>query len=308
MRIALIGSAAFGEAVLGALREAGEEIVAVSAPPGPEGRPDALWAAARSEGLPLFHTGRLKRPEVLDEWAATQPDLCVMAFVTHILPERVLEAPKQGTIQYHPSLLPRHRGRSAINWAIRMGDAKTGVSIFWVDEGIDTGPVLLQKEVDIRLEDSVGSLYFDRLFPLGVEALAESVRMVRDGSAPRVVQDESQATYEPPADDSNSAIAWSRPAREVYDLVRGSDPQPGAHARVGGASVRLYDASLSDVDAGAAPGTIVGAGNDGLRIALDGGVLHVKRVQAAGAKKQPASEWAQASGAGEGGRFEDGAA
>src|SRR3954454_25402547 len=135
MRIAIIGQAAFGEAVFGALRGAGEDIVAVSSVAGSRERPDPLWAAAQAADVPVFPTGKLKQPDVLEAYAATRPDLCVMAFVTHILPERVLTAPPMGTIQYHPSLLPRHRGRSAINWAIRMGDAATGVTIFWVDAG-----------------------------------------------------------------------------------------------------------------------------------------------------------------------------
>ena len=125
MRIALIGQAQFGEAVFNALRQAGEDVVAVSSVRGTRERPDQLWATAEAASIPVFPTGRLKKAEVLEEYSATRPDLCVMAFVTHILPEDVLFAPKHGSIQYHPSLLPRHRGRSAMHWAIRMGDATT---------------------------------------------------------------------------------------------------------------------------------------------------------------------------------------
>src|SRR6185437_6585295 len=192
-------------------------------------RPDALWAAAQATGIPLFPTGELKKRDVLDAYAATQPDLGVMAFVTHILPQRVLDLPALGTIQYHPSLLPKHRGISAMHWAIRQSETATGLSIFWVDAGIDTGPVLLQREAEIGPDDTVGSLYFDKLFGAGIDALAEAVRLVREGRAPRIAQDEAQATYEPPADDGNSGIDWRRPAREVYNLIRGSNPSPGAH-------------------------------------------------------------------------------
>lgn len=306
MRIALIGQAAFGEAVFRALTDAGERIVAVSSVRGAPDRPDPLWLAAEAAGVPVFPTGRLKKRAVLDAYAATAPDLCVMAFVTHILPSRVIDAPPHGSIEYHPSLLPRHRGRSAINWAIRMGDTASGVTVFWVDAGIDTGPILLQQEVPIAPDDTVGSLYFDRLFPLGVEALVESVRLVREGAAPRIPQDEAQATYEHPADETNSAIDWSRPAREVYDLVRGSDPSPGAHATFAGAPVRLYDARLTLArTTDAAPGTIIATG-DTLDIALSGGVLHIKRIQPAGASKQPAAEWIAATNGAAGKRFDNG--
>jgi methionyl-tRNA formyltransferase len=299
MRIALIGQAAFGEAVFTALRDAGEEIVAVSSITGSAERPDPLANAARDAGIAFFPTGKLKKQDVLEAYAATRPDLGVMAFVTHILPERVLTEPRLGTIQYHPSLLPRHRGISSMHWAIRMGDAKTGLTIFWVDAGIDTGPVLLQREVAIGPDDTVGSLYFDKLFRPGVEALVESVRLVREGNAPKIAQDEAQATYEPPADDSNSGIDFSRPAHEVYNLIRGSNPQPGAHCTLDGRRVRIFDASFTPVEMYPAgrnpPGTVMAVDADGIEIALAGGVLTAKRLSIDDGKKLPAAEFAAAA-------------
>jgi methionyl-tRNA formyltransferase len=307
VRLALIGQAAFGEAVFSALRDAGEEVVAVSSVEGTPERPDPLWAAAEAAGLPLYPTGKLKRRDVLDAWSATKPDLCVMAFVNHILPARVLDAPPLGTIQYHPSLLPRHRGRSSINWAIVQGDDVTGVTIFWVDKGIDTGPVLLQKEVPIGPDDTVGSLYFDHLFPLGVEAMLEAVRLVREGRAPRIAQDERLATYEPPADDATSAIDWSRPAPEIYNLIRGSNPQPGAHALLAGTMVRFFDARMADGTGAQAAGTVVAVGET-IDVAITGGVLRAMRLQAVGGKKLAAGEFAPAQGVKPGDRFENGVA
>jgi methionyl-tRNA formyltransferase len=299
VRIALIGQAAFGEAVFAALRDAGEEIVAVSSITGTAERPDPLAKAARDAGIAFFPTGKLKKRDVLDAYAATQPDLGVMAFVTHILPERVLTLPRLGTIQYHPSLLPRHRGISSMHWAVRMGDATTGLTIFWVDAGIDTGPILLQREVEIGPDDTVGSLYFDKLFRPGVESLVESVRLVREGNAPNIAQDESRATYEPPADDSNSGIDFSRPAHEVYNLIRGSNPQPGAHCTLDGRRVRIFDAALTPVEMYPAernqPGTVLAVDADGIEIALAGGVLTAKRLSVDDGKKLPAPEFAAAT-------------
>ena len=306
MKIALIGQAAFGEAVFSALRTAGEDIVAVSSITGKPERPDPLWAAAEAAGIARFPTGKLKQPDVLDAFAGTKPDLGVMAFVTHILPQRVLDLPPLGTIQYHPSLLPRHRGIAAMQWAIRMGETKTGLSIFWVDAGIDTGPVLLQREVEIGPDDTVGSLYFDKLFALGVESLVESVRLVRGGTAPRIVQDESQMTYEAPADGANSAISWMWPAREVYDLIRGSNPAPGAHAMLYATKVRIFDARLTLGETVGAPGTILASESDRIDIALLGGVLHAQRLQRDDGKKLPAAEFASEMGVVVGDGFDDG--
>lgn len=307
MRIALIGQAAFGERVFSALRDAGEQIVAVSSVEGAPERPDPLWAAAEAAGIAPISTGTLKKPQVLDAWTATKPDLCVMAFVNHILPERVLESAPLGTIQYHPSLLPRHRGRSSINWAISMGDDVTGLTVFWVDKGVDTGPILLQRETPIGPDDTVGSLYFDKLFPMGVEAMVEAVRLVREGEAPRIEQDESLATYEPPADDSTSAIDWSRPAQDVYNLIRGSNPQPGAHAQLDGVQVRFFEARFDRGAHDASPGTIVGVG-ESIDVALPGGVLRAMRLQAAGGKKIAAAEFAASHQVRQGMRFENGIA
>ena len=309
MRIVLIGQAAFGEAVFKALQEAGEEIVGVCAPATPEGgRPDPLRAAAESAGLPVLPTRRLRRDEkVVERYLDLKPDLNVMAFVTDIIPESVLFAPPHKTIQYHPSLLPKHRGASAINWAIVQGETTTGLTIFWPDEGIDTGPILLQREVQIGPDDTVGSVYFNHLFPMGVEALVESVRLVREGRAPRVEQDHSQATYEPIARDEHAAITWESEPDRVYNLIRGSNPQPGAHARLDGEMVRIFDAERRP-DAAGRPGEVVEVGPEGIVVALRQGGILVKRVQTPGAAKVAAAQFAQERGLTAGRRFEDGEA
>jgi methionyl-tRNA formyltransferase len=296
VRIALIGQAAFGEAVFSALRDAGEEIVAVSSITGTAEHLDPLARAARDAGIAFFDTGKLKKRDALEAYAALRPDLGVMAFVTHILPERVLTLPRLGTIQYHPSLLPRHRGISSMHWAIRNGETKTGLTIFWVDAGIDTGPILLQREVEISPDDTVGTLYFDKLFQPGVDSLVEAARLVREGIAPKIPQDESQATYEPPANDANSGIDFSWPGRRVYDLIRGSNPQPGAHCRFGTRRVRIFDASFTPVEMYPAdrnaPGTVMAIDADAIEIALAGGVLSAKRLSLDDGRKLGAADFA----------------
>ena len=280
MRIALLGQAAFAEKALEALVKHREEIVHVFAPPdSAAGKPDPLTAKAREMGLPLSQPKSFKTDAAYEQFKALNADLAILAFVTLIVPERILYQPKFKSICFHPSLLPRHRGASAINWALIAGDAETGITWFWPDKGIDTGPILVQKKVPVTDADTVGSIYFNTLFPMGIEAMIEAVDLIKAGRAPAIVQDESQATYEAPCRDEHAVIDFSKPAREVFNLVRGSDPQPGAFASIDGKRIRLYDASFEANASGAAPGTVVSIDDKLMRIALTGGTLIVKRAR-----------------------------
>jgi methionyl-tRNA formyltransferase len=304
MRVSVMGQAAFGEAVLKRLLEDGIDIAGVSAPPpGDAPRPDPLWAAAEAAGLPLVGTSSLREEEGRAQWRGLEADLCVMAFVTDILPVELFALPRLGTIQYHPSLLPAHRGASAINWAIINGDTETGLTIFWPDEGVDTGPILLQKRVPIGPDDTVGSLYFNQLFPLGVDAISESVALVAKGDPPRIEQDHAQSTYEPPCRDKHGAIRWYEPADRVYARIRGCNPQPGAWTTCNGEKLRIFDCTLLPELEPGLPGAVLRSSDKGLDVRLNGGVLRVTRVQPDGVKKMPAAEWAAGAGVGEGFRF-----
>ena len=153
-------------------------------------------------------------------------------------------------------MLPRHRGASAINWAVINGEAKTGLSIFWPDEGLDTGPILLQKEVTIEPDDTIGTVYFNKLFTLGVEALLESVQLVKQGKAPRIVQDLSLGEYEPIC--KRMAIDWMYPVGVVYNVIRGCNPSPGAVTTLSGQELKVLDCERRAVSGPQAPGTIAG--------------------------------------------------
>ena len=296
MRIVVIGQAAFGEQVLARLLEEGREVVGVSAPAGAPERPDPLAALAEQKGLPVCVTRELKKDDVYDAYAALAPELNVMAFVTDILAERVLYAPRLGTIQYHPSILPRHRGASAMNWAVIQGETKTGLTVFWPDKGIDTGPVLLQKEVQVGPDETMGGLYFQKLFPMGVDAMAEAVALVEAGKAPKLAQDESQATYEPICKDEHAGIDWSKPAAEVYNLIRGCNPQPGAHTTLRGERLKIFDCNAEFEPVRGHPGEVVELSDDAFRVALDGGSLLVQRVQPEGSAKVKSSDFASSAG------------
>jgi methionyl-tRNA formyltransferase len=299
MKVAVMGQAAFGAAVLERLKADAIDVVAVSAPKPAEGaRPDALWQAAVDAAIPAIDTKSLKTDDGMAAWRDAGADLAVMAFVTEILPNELFAMPTHGTIQYHPSLLPLHRGSSAINWAIINGRRETGLTIFWPDEGIDTGPILLQKTCPIGPGDTVGSVYFNHLFPMGVEAIAESVQLIASGKAPRIEQDHARSTYEPPCGDKHAAIRWYEPADRVYALIRGCNPQPGAYTPFNGSTLRIFDCTLTGSEEPGMPGRVLRVEDDGVFVRLNGGVLRLERVAPEGGKKMPAAEWAAAADVG----------
>ncbi len=283
MRIVLIGQAAFAKEVLDGIRERKHDIAAVYCPPdGKGGRVDPVKERALELEIPVLQHRTLKGDEVKREFADLEADLGVLAYVTQIVPPAVFDAPKLGSICFHPSLLPRYRGGSAIPWQVIKGETKTGVTVFWTDDGIDTGPILLQKEATIDETDTGGSLYFKKLFPLGVEVVLESIDRIEAGTAGREAQDESLATYDPLCRDEHGEVDWHRPIDDVFNLIRGCDPQPGAYRRIGDTMVRLYD--VSRADAVGKPGEIVSMGDTGVVVAGNGGALSVGRMRAGGGK------------------------
>ena len=292
MKIALIGQSAFGKAVLEALATREEhQIVGVFAAPDRSRSREPLAVAAEGMGLPVWQFKRMRDQECVGVFRSLRVDLCVMAYVTDIVPNEIIEAPSHGTIQYHPSLLPLHRGPSSINWAIINGDVETGLSIFWPDEGLDTGPILLQKRVAISSDDSVGSLYFNHLFPMGVDAILESVGLVAAGDTPKIVQDESAATYEGWCGADDAHVDWSKDANAIHNLIRGCDPQPGAWSMLNGEKVAFFGSTIaSSEDESAAPGTIIGLSDEGMVVACDAGAVQVRRARIGRGRKSLANE------------------
>ncbi len=295
MKLIVHGQQAYGKSVLEAiLDKAVDEVVAVYCAPDKEGRPlDPLKEFALERGLPVHQPESYKNPEVWEQLAGHDADLCVMAYVLLFVPEEALNVPKYGSIQYHPSLLPWHKGPSSINWPIIMGKTKTGLSIFWPDNGLDTGPILLQKEVAIGPNDTLGSIYFDSLFPLGVDAMLESIELVRDGTAPKRVQDPNAGSYEGWCRKEDVRIDWSKPGDEVYNLIRGANPQPGAWTTFDGNEVRIYDSRKAD--GSGEPGTVLSIDAGGMLVAAGDGAIRVMKLRA-DAGKLAAAEYASAAG------------
>src|SRR5881628_3301919 len=285
MRILLVGQAAFAEEILRGLEAAGDRITAVVCPPDAGPKPDPVKAAALARGVPVHQFRSLKSPEARRAFAEAHADLGVLAYVTQIVPEPLLHIPRLTSICFHPSLLPRYRGGSAIAWQLIRGETESGVTVFWPDAGIDTGPILLQRPAPVGPDDTAGSLYYRTLYPLGVQAVVDAVALIREGRAPRVPQDESRASYDPLCRDEHAAIDWTRPAAEVHNLIRGCDPQPGAHTVWRDGRLRLYEPRRVPGKAGAAPGTVLAIGGEGITVACgDGEAARCARARDGGAK------------------------
>jgi methionyl-tRNA formyltransferase len=305
LRIAYFGQAPFGRDVLVRLIEAGHRILGVYAPPTkPGAKADPLAEEAERRGLALFRHAAMRKKtgepiaSRIAEHAALRADLNVLAFVTMILPPEIVDAPRYGSLCFHPSLLPKFRGGNALAWQIIAGEREAGVTVFRPDAGVDTGPIVVQKgPVPILPHHTAASLYFESLYALGVEAMVEAVGRVANGTATYTPQDESRASFQGLVDDAVARIDWSRSAAEIDRLVRGCDPNPGAHAARAGACVRLYGCTLAtERDSGAAPGTLLALDARGARIAARGGVLQVAKLKVGAGAKVAAAEAGLAAG------------
>jgi methionyl-tRNA formyltransferase len=293
MRIAIFGQAPFGKDVLVRLAEAGHEIVAVYVPPD-RGRPDPLAAEAEARRISLLRPARFRRggvaiAELVETYRTHRAELNVLPYTTVIIPPEILDAAPKASLCFHPSLLPRYRGGAAIAWQIMLGEKATGVTVFQPDAGVDMGPIVVQRGgVSIGEADTAATLYFQKLYPLGLEAVVEAVGLVAAGRAKPVPQDESKATFQGLVDDAAARLDFARPAAELDRWIRGCDPQPGAHALLRGELLRLFDGRLLPLAGHRAepPGTIVRIDPEGAIIAARGGCLRIGRVRRGeGAKK-----------------------
>ena len=290
MRLAIIGQQAFGKSVLEAFIARGAAVAgAFCAPEKPGAKPDALRVAAEEHGIQVFQLPSLKDEQAARILSGLKVDLGVMAFVVQHAPQAFVNIPKHGTIQYHPSLLPRYRGPSSINWPIIKGETQTGLTIFRPTDGLDEGPIILQKTVAIGPDDTLGNVYFDHLFPLGVEALLEAADLVVGGRHHEIVQDETLASYEGWCRDPQARINWQAHVDQLYDLIRGCNPAPGAWTTVQGRKLRIYDVvrhrSRTFRTVPGKPGEVCAVGAESFEIAAQGGRLEVHSVRLeAGAK------------------------
>jgi len=302
MRIAIVGQQAFGKAALEAFLERHDDVAGVfAAPEAPGARPDPLRQAATERGIRTFQFKSLGSPEALGALKDLNVELGVMAYVTQFAPQPFVTIPKHGMIQFHPSLLPLHRGPSSINWAIIQGRSKTGLSIFRPTDGLDEGALLLQKEVDVLPDDTLGSVYFDKIFPAGIKALLEAADAVVAGRARETLQDESQATYEGWCREAESHINWANHGDQIYNLIRGCNPAPGAWTKLGDKKLYLFEAKkipvrLFGMVKGFKPGQVMKVSETSFTVCAHGALIEVLRCRIDDGKKIAGNEAGIAQG------------
>ena len=295
MKIAIVGQQDFGKAVLEAFLARGDQVAGVfCAPEKPGARPDVLKTAAQEKGVKVFQFASLKSPDATEQMKALEAEIGIMAFVLQFAPQDFVNIPKHGTIQYHPSLLPLYRGPSSINWPIIRGERKTGLTIFRPTDGLDEGPVILQKETEIAPDDTLASVYFDRLFPMGVKAMLEAADLVAAGKHREVVQDESKATYEGWCRKAEARLNWANHVDFVYNTIRGCNPAPGAWSTLEGKELQIFDARKHPVRTfGAVKGKIgevVELTDKSFQVSSQGGRIEVLRAKLGDGKKVTAGE------------------
>lgn len=301
MKVVIIGQQAFGKATLQAFLERGDEVVGVFCKPEKPGeKPDVLREEAQRQGLKTFQFDSLKSAAAEEAMRSLDADLGVMAYVLQFVPQSLTRIPRHGTIQFHPSLLPKYRGPSSINWAVARGDPQTGLTIFRPTDGLDEGPIILQKTCPIGPDDTLGDVYFKCLFPLGITALLEAADQVCAGTQQERVQDETHASYKGWFLTEESKINWANHVDQVYNLIRASNPTPGAWTILNGKKIWLYDCRKHRVrkfgDVKGKPGDVARVTENSIFINAHGGQIEVFKLKPEGGQKMNAGEFARGQG------------
>ena len=300
MRAVFMGSPEFAVPTLRALADAHEVALVVSQPDKPAGRgaqvtAPAVKVAAQALGLPVIQPRSARTGELERALKDSGAELSVVVAYGKILPRAVLDALPRGCLNVHGSLLPKYRGAAPVQWAVIDGESTTGVSIMQLDEGMDTGPVLLAREVAIGADETSGEL-LARLAPIGAAALLEVLAQIAAGTQRATPQDSAAASHARMLTKADGAIDFAQAPDRVAARIRGVDPWPGAHALLRGEVVKLFRARTTDGTAGLAPGTVIAIGHHGLHVSSGGGVVAICEVQAAGRKRMTAAQFAAGRG------------
>ena len=296
MRVIFMGTPDFAVPSLRALAEADYDLVAVvTQPDRPKGRgkkntSPPVKEAAVSLKIPIFQPAKIRDPDFICALRDLSPDVIVVVAYGRILPKDILTLPEYGCINVHASLLPKYRGAAPIHWAVINGEKLTGITTMFMDEGLDTGDMILRETVPIHDDDNVGALH-DHLAVLGAELLIKTLGLLRCGCAARLPQ-AGESTYAPMLKAEDELILWEMPAGDIHNQIRGMDPWPGARTTLHGKVLKIWRAVLLEGNGSAfTPGQIISAGSDGIIVQAGKGRLKISELQLQGAKRLYSSEF-----------------
>ena len=295
MRIVFCGTPDFAVPSLDALVTSGQEVVGVfTQPDKPKNRgmkllPTPVKEYAITHRIPVYQPKTLRDGTALELLRQLDPELIVVAAYGKILPKEILDLPAKGCVNVHSSLLPKYRGAAPINWAILNGEERTGVTLMYMAEGLDTGDMITWVETPIDLNEDAQQLH-DRLARMGARLLVEMLPAIEAGTVTAVAQDDGQSCYAPMLSKELSPIDWGRTARQIHDQVRGLVPWPSAVAEMDGVRCKIWKTALTGQTSGKAPGSVVQADRHGLKVACgDGQVLELLELQPDGKKRMAAT-------------------
>lgn len=295
MRVIFMGTPDFAVETLEEIIKAGHEVVlAVSQPDKAVGRSKALRytpvkACALAHGIPVYQPVRVREKESIEYLCGYKPDIIIVEAFGQIIPKELLELPRYGCVNVHASLLPKYRGAAPIQWAVINGDAVTGVTTMRMDEGLDTGDIIMKQEVIIR-EDETGGSLFERLSRAGARLCVATMAAIEDGTARYTPQDDAKATHTAKIQKELGSIDWSRDAKSIECLIRGLDPWPSAYTSFAGKTLKIWKAKALGEErqaASASPGCIVAVEKDGIFVQTGDGILVLTEVQLEGKKRMP---------------------
>lgn len=298
MRIVFMGTPEFAVPSLGRLIEDGHEIVGVfTQPDKPKGRgyklvPPPVKVLAEEKGIPVYQPAKMRDGEALNILKDLAPDLLAVVAYGKILPKEILDLPPMGCVNVHGSLLPKYRGAAPIQWSVIDGETVTGITTMYMAEGLDTGDMILKREVAILPEETYGELH-DRLKLIGAEALSETVKLIEQGTAPRTVQDDSLSCYASMIDKEMAQVDFTKPAQQLHNLIRGLSPAPVAFTYLDGKRLKIHRATLTDatvtVPASAKPGDVLNGKK--FLVVCGSGVLELLEVQLEGSKRMSGGDF-----------------
>ena len=290
MRVIFMGTPDFSVGTLQALIEAGHEIVlAVTQPDKPKGRGKAMQfppvkETALEHGIEVYQPRRIRESECVEYLRKFNADIFVVVAFGQILTKEILDMPKYGCVNVHASLLPKYRGAAPIQWAVINGEKVTGVTTMCMDEGIDTGDMIMKAEVALDEKETGGSL-FDKLSSVGADLCVKTLEAIENGTAVYTKQDHDQATQTRMIKKQFGSIDWNKPAKELECLVRGLNPWPSAYTLFHGKTLKVWDADVSDRQTKEAPGTVVEVTKKSIGVQTKDGILILREVQLEGKKR-----------------------